>query len=41
MKGEHEALIRYRLEMAEAVLADAQLLFRQGGSDWSIINRAY
>ncbi|MCS7304116.1 MAG: HEPN domain-containing protein [Thermoguttaceae bacterium] len=27
--------------MAEAVLADAQLLLRQGGSAWSIINRAY
>jgi|YNPMSStandDraft_1061717.scaffolds.fasta_scaffold31971_3 uncharacterized protein (UPF0332 family) len=38
---EQQALVRYRLEMAQAVLADAQLLLRQGGSLWSVINRAY
>ena len=34
-------LIRYRLGMALATLKDAELLRDQGGSLWSIINRAY
>lgn len=36
-----EALIRYRLDMAQATLKDAQLLHGQGGSLWSVVNRAY
>ena len=36
-----KALIRYRLEMARATLRDAMLLRQQGGSLWSVVNRAY
>lgn len=41
MKEGKKALIRYRLEMAQATLKDAQLLHEQGGSPWSVVNRAY
>ena len=41
MNEEKKALIRYRLEMAQATLKDAQLLHEQGGSRWSVVNRAY
>lgn len=41
MKEERKALIRYRLNMARATLNDALLLHRQGGSAWSVLNRAY
>lgn len=41
MNEERETLIRYRLEMAKETLKDALLLREQGGSHWSVVNRAY
>ena len=41
MSTDRTAIIRYRLEMANATLADMKLLLEQGGSAWSIVNRAY
>ena len=41
MNEERKALIRYRLAMARGTLGDALLLQRQGGSAWSVVNRAY
>jgi len=36
-----QALINYRLQRARETLKDAYLLLEQGGSLWSVINRAY
>ena len=36
-----QSLINYRLERAEETLRDAHLLYDQGGSSASIVNRAY
>jgi uncharacterized protein (UPF0332 family) len=41
VNDERKALVRYRLEMAQSTLKDAQLLHEQGGSLWSVVNRAY
>ncbi|NPV06809.1 MAG: HEPN domain-containing protein [Anaerolineae bacterium] len=41
MRREQRALIRYRLDMAWATLNDARVLLDQGGSFWSVVNRAY
>ncbi len=41
MTEEKKALIRYCLKMARSTLKDAQLLQEQGGSHWSVVNRAY
>lgn len=41
MKQEKLELIKYRLEQAEASIKDAELLFKNKGSDFSIINRCY
>jgi len=38
---DRQAIIDYRLQRARETLSDAHLLFEQGGSFWSIINRAY
>jgi uncharacterized protein (UPF0332 family) len=35
------ALIQYRLEQAKSTLHDAQVLFEQGGTPVSVVNRAY
>lgn len=34
-------LVRYRLDMARATLADPFLLHDADGSHWSVVNRAY
>ena len=39
--SERKALIRYRLENARRTFNDAQVLFTQGGTPKSIVNRAY
>lgn len=36
-----QTIIEYRLQRAKETLNDAYLLFSQGGSLWSVINRAY
>ncbi len=36
-----QQLIAYRMERARETLRDAHLLINQGGSPWSVINRAY
>ena len=36
-----QTLIDYRLQRAQETLKDAHLLLEQGGSLWSVINRAY
>lgn len=41
MKEEIAALVRYRLEQADAALGDAQFLLDGGRSVQSVINRAY
>lgn len=41
MTAEQRALIEYRLDMAQATLNDAKVLLREGGSLWSVVNRAY
>jgi len=41
MTEEQRTLIQYRLHMAEKTLQDAHLLYTQGGSLWSVVNRAY
>jgi len=41
MNQEKLELIKYRLEQAEASIKDAELLFKNKGSDFSIINRCY
>lgn len=41
MTAEQRALIQYRLSMAQATLNDAKVLLREGGSLWSVVNRAY
>jgi len=38
---ERKALIDYRLEQAQEALRDSKLLWEQGGSARSVINRAY
>ena len=41
MNKEKKELVHYRLQQASEALADAWLLFEQGGSVRSVINRAY
>lgn len=41
MTAEQRALVRYRLSMAQATLSNAKVLLREGGSLWSVVNRAY
>lgn len=41
MSEYRQTLTEYRLERARATLRDAQLLRSQGGSVWSVANRAY
>lgn len=41
MSEYRHTLIRYRMERARATLRDALLLMSQGGSHWSVVNRAY
>lgn len=41
MNQEKLELIKYRLEQAEVSIKDAELLFKNKGSDFSIINRCY
>jgi uncharacterized protein (UPF0332 family) len=41
VKEEITALVRYRLEQADAALGDAQFLLEGGRSAQSVINRAY
>lgn len=41
MTPEQQTLIRHRLQMAQETLQDAVLLRTQGGSLWSVANRAY
>lgn len=36
-----QALIRYRLEQAKEALGDARMLYDQGGSPQSVVNRSY
>jgi uncharacterized protein (UPF0332 family) len=38
---DRQALITYRLEQARETLRDASLLFENGGSSSSVVNRAY
>jgi len=40
-KASRKDLVGYRLQRAIETLRDAHLLFEQGGSLWSVINRAY
>ena len=40
-KFDKQAVINYRLQRAQETLSDAHLLFKQGGSLWSVVNRAY
>ena len=39
--GDTQALVDYRMKRARETLKDAHLLFSQGGSHGSVINRAY
>ena len=41
LSSERKALIQYRLENARQTLKDAQMLFEQGGTPKSVVNRAY
>ena len=41
MSKSRSPLVKYRLEMAKATLRDMRLLWEQGGSVWSVLNRAY
>lgn len=41
MNEEKKELAHYRLQQASEALAHARLLFEQGGSIRSVINRAY
>ena len=36
-----QALVEYRMQRAQETLQDAHLLFEQGGSSGSVVNRAY